>query len=63
VVGAAAASGDVAAASDDAAAAAEAADDAKLEDLLQAHTQAAYSLIGVPWMFGESGPEGGGKKK
>jgi len=41
----------------------EVADDASLEDLLQAHSQAAYSLIGVPWIFGESGPEGGGGKK
>jgi hypothetical protein len=33
------------------------------DELLQMHTQAAYSLIGTPWIFGESGPEAGGKKK
>lgn len=33
------------------------------EHLLPLHTRAAYSIIGAPWLFGESGPEGGVKKK
>merc|ERR1712178_596748 len=34
------------------------------EDLLPPHTQAAYILVGAPWIFGEDGgAAGGGKKK
>jgi hypothetical protein len=41
---------------------AEKADEPGLDDLLQGHTMAAYSLIGVPWIYGEAGAEGGKKK-
>jgi hypothetical protein len=42
--------------------AAAASEDAAV-DLLPPHTQAAYILIGTPWIFGEMGAEAGGKKK